>query len=390
MLISAWSIALLSVLLLATVRSRSIEPLFGGLDRAVRMHRQLGPITVGIILLHVAMYLPPAIQAGRPIGDLLIPFWSPTADSFNASILIALVVWTGFAYLRRLPYEGWLSLHGLFGVIFLGASAHALLEGETVRAFEPLRFWLWLLVLVGAGSWLYRVVLYRQIAPRYRYVVGQARQRSAETLDLVLEPVDRRMIHEPGTFVFVNRPTVGWQPHPFSISSSPTERQLRVSVRMVGDFTRALAKAPPGEPIELFGPFGSFSPHSHAHRRRLVMIGAGIGITPFLGMLRFETTNDDFRRIWLWYVVRNADEAPYDAEIREIVPKADSWVDYELWPTAERGRLTAARVAAEIGPHDDYAVMLCGSLAFIRDMTRQLRQLGVSHDRVIAEDLEFR
>ena len=93
-----------------------------------------------------------------------------------------------------------------------------------------------------------------------------------------------------------------------------------------------------------------------------VGVGAGIGITPFLGMLRFETVNDDSRRVWLWYLARDAAHAPYDAEIRETVPKAESWIDYELWTTADRGRLTAARVLETVRPLDDgIAVMLCGT-----------------------------
>lgn len=391
LLISAWSITLMAVLLLATTRSRSIEPLFGGLDRAVRLHRRLGPLAIGLMLVHVALYVPPAVEAGGSVAGLLVPFWSShMVEGFNALILWVVIAWTALAYSRRLRYEAWLSLHGLLGPIFLLTSAHALSAGPTITAYEPLRFWMWILVLVGAASWLYRVVLYRWIAPRFRYAVRAVDRRSDDAVDLVLRPQSRRMIYEPGTFVFVNRPRRSRRElHPFSISSSPAERDLRVSVRMVGDFTRDLPSLAPGDPVEVFGPFGGFTPHRYAHHRRLVWIGAGIGITPFLGMLRFETTNDDFRRIWLWYVARDASHAPYDGEIREIVPKADSYVDYELWLSGERGRLTASRVMETVQPLDDVAVMLCGSPGFVRDMARQFAALGLPPERIIAEDFHF-
>lgn len=393
LLLGDWAITLFSVILLATARSRMIEPVFGGLDRAVRLHRRLGPTAVALVLVHVALYVPPALAPGHSLGDLLVPFWSPSAASFNSVVLYLLLIWTWFAYTKWFNYEGWLSLHGLLGLIFLGTAAHALKDGPTVRAFEPLRFWMWLLVLIGFASWFYRVVLYRWVAPRYHYTVEAVQQRLDSTIDLLLRPQERRMMYEPGTFVFINRPrhkTMQRELHPFSISSSPTERFLRLSIRMLGDFTRALPGLEAGEPIGVFGPFGGFTPHRHARYHRLACIGAGIGITPFLAMLRFEMANDDFRRIWLWYVVHDAAAAPYDAEIRDTVEKAVSYIDYELWATGERGRLTAAQVAEAIRPLEDYAVMLCGSPAFVADMVRQFIALGLPRERLIAEDFFFR
>lgn len=391
LLLSAWSITLFALLLLSNTRSRKIEPFFGGLDRAVRLHRQLGPLAIGMVLVHVALYIPPELGVGGSVADLLIPFYSAHGgEGFNALILWLVIVWTALAYTKRLRYERWLSLHGLFGPIFILTSAHALLAGPTINAYEPLRFWMWLLVLVGTCAWLYRVVLYRWVAPRYQYSVLRVDRPSDDTVDLVMRPKSRRMIYEPGTFVFINRPDRDRRElHPFSISSSPAERDLRVSVRMVGDFTRDLPNLKTGSPIEVFGPFGGFTPHRYGEYRRLICVGSGIGITPFLGMLRFEAINNDFRRIWLCYVVRDADHAPYDAEIREAVPKADSYIDYDLWQTAERGRPTAEALLEATRPLDDVAVMLCGRPEFIRDMVRQFSEAGIPRDRIIAEDFYF-
>lgn len=80
----------------------------------------------------------------------------------------------------------------------------------------------------------------------------------------------------------------------------------------------------------MFGPFGGFTPHRYGDYRCLICIGSGIGITPFLGMLRFETVNNDFRRVWLYSVVRDETRAPYDTKIRDFVPRAASYIDYGL------------------------------------------------------------
>jgi ferredoxin-NADP reductase len=100
-------------------------------------------------------------------------------------------------------------------------------------------------------------------------------------------------------------------------------------------------------------------------------------------------SNRDFRRIWLYYVVRDEQDAVYDAEIRESYLEAESYIDYTLWPTARRGRITAAGVAAAVAL-EGYAVMLCGRPDFVADLARQFRALGVPRDRIITEELEFR
>ena len=128
--------------------------------------------------------------------------------------------------------------------------------------------------------------------------------------------------------------------------------------------------------MDVFGPFGGFTSHRFAPFRRLVFDSdGGIGITPFLGMLAFELSNHDFRRIWLYYVVRNEQDAVDHAEIRETYLSAESYIDYEMWPTATRGRITAAEIASQVAL-DDYAVMLCGQMAFVADLARQFTALG--------------
>jgi len=116
-------------------------------------------------------------------------------------------------------------------------------------------------------------------------------------------------------------------------------RNPRVSVRQVGDFTQRLSLLSLGEDnptfwkarrpgrlhpvstlrseeVEVYGPFGGFTPHRFQQYRRMVWVGAGIGITPFLSVLAFERGTLDARRIWLYYMVHSREEAVYDEEIR--------------------------------------------------------------------------
>ena len=388
-----WSVTLMAIAMLAVVRAHALEPVFGGLDRAVRFHRILGPSAILLLIAHVICLALVQLEGGTSIGDVFIPFWSESARSIDIIIFYLLLLLGALAYDRRMSYERWLWVHRLTGLVFLGGTAHAAIEPGTIADFEPLRTWVVILVLAGGAAWLYRVVLFNRLGPRYRYWLETVVPRGANIIDLVMRPVDRRMIYEPGTFVFLRVPDMEGQQkelHPFSISSTPVDRGLRVSIRTVGGFTRRLPSLDLGTQLDVYGPFGGFTSHRFAHFRRIVCIGAGIGITPFLGMLAFELSNHDFRRIWLYYIARDEQDAVYDSEIRESYLEAESYIEYELWLTARRGRITAAQIAADIAPLDDYAVMLCGQQNFISDIARQFRALGVPRDRIITEEFEFR
>ncbi|MGH8469484.1 MAG: ferredoxin reductase family protein [Gammaproteobacteria bacterium] len=331
-----WSITLMATAMLAVVRAHALEPVFGGLDRAVRFHRIL-PSAILLLIAHVIFLALAEFQQGTSIGDVFIPFWSQETRSIDILVFYALLALGLLAYDRRMSHERWLSVHWLTGLVFLAGAVHGAMEPGTIADFEPLRTWVVILLLAGGAAWLYRVIFFNRLAPRYRYRLETVVARGSNIIDLVMRPLDRRMMYEPGTFAFLRVPSMEGQQkelHPFSISSSPVDRDLRLSIRTIGDFTRRLPSLKSGTQLQVYGPFGGFTCHRFAPFRRLVCIGAGIGITPFLGMLAFELSNHDFRRIWLYYVVRGDQDAVYDSEIRERYLEAESYIDYALWQPA--------------------------------------------------------
>lgn len=409
------SAALASLAILSVVRAQALEPLFGGLDAAVRLHRRLGLAALLMLAIHAVLLAADAVAQGASLAAVLVPFWSQDERSIDILVFYALVGLGILAYDRRLRHERWLALHRVIGPLFLFGTLHAAMEPGTIHQYEPLRTWIVILLLVGATAWTYRVLLFWRFGPRYRYQVEAVVKRGAQTIDLVMRPLERRMMFEPGTFVFIAVPSFEGKErelHPFSISSSPLQRHLRVSIRQVGDFTRQISSLSVGEDnpefwkarragrfhpvstlrgadVDVYGPFGGFTPFRLQQYQSMVWVGMGIGITPFLSMVSFERSSLDFRRIWLYYLVRSAEDAVYDQEIRNSRSRAEFSVDYVLWLTSERGRLTAARIAGEVA-RDDYAVMLCGTMPFVAEFTAQFRALGVPRERIITEELQFR
>ena len=74
--------------------------------------------------------------------------------------------------------------------------------------------------------------------------------------------------------------------HAFSIVSAPFEGELVIATRMRDSaYKRALKAMRPGAKVRLDGPFGSLTLHNK-RARAAVLIAGGIGITPFMSMIR--------------------------------------------------------------------------------------------------------
>ena len=103
----------------------------------------------------------------------------------------------------------------------------------------------------------------------------------------------------------------------FSLSSSPTEKgRLSVTARISDTpFKQALAKLRPGDPAHVFGPIGWFPVELD---RPSVFLAAGIGITPFRGMLRYAADRTDPHARRLLYVARTSEELVFREELDRL------------------------------------------------------------------------
>src|SRR5262249_53253674 len=99
-----WSVTLMAIAMLAVVRAHALEPIFGGLDRAVRFHRILGPSAILLLVVHVIFLTLTELQKGASIGNVLIPFWSESARSMDILVFYLLLLLGGLAYNQSMIY----------------------------------------------------------------------------------------------------------------------------------------------------------------------------------------------------------------------------------------------------------------------------------------------
>ena len=103
-----------------------------------------------------------------------------------------------------------------------------------------------------------------------------------------------------------------------SIVSAPHEPRLTVATRLSDSaFKRHLQELPDGDELRVAGPNGSFTLHEDA-ARPAVFIAGGIGITPFMSMIRNAAHCALAHKITLFYSNRDPAAAAFLAELRDL------------------------------------------------------------------------
>jgi len=106
--------------------------------------------------------------------------------------------------------------------------------------------------------------------------------------------------------------------HAFSLVNAPSEGELVVATRMRDSaYKRALRALPIGACVKVDGPFGSLTLHRNPSRAA-VFIAGGIGITPFMSIVRNAVEECLKHPMALVYSNRRARDAAYLDELRSI------------------------------------------------------------------------
>jgi predicted ferric reductase len=375
-------------------RLRAVEALFGGLDRMYRAHRVNGQLAFALLLGHVVLILASrATISSETALDLLGPGagWTVFAGVLAfAGMTVAIVL----TLLVRLNHELFVYVQRSFGVVFLGATYHVFTSSGARADSQALNVYLAALATVGLGAFVYRSVLGSLLVRRRRYRVTGVNRLDEHVTEFELEPVGQPLAFTPGQFVFVSFRSPALddryglllrnQFHPFSITSAPDEGTLRITVKAVGDYTRAMRLLESGAEAVVEGPYGSFG--AQTTNERQIWIAGGIGVTPFLSKSR--SLDGNAPAVDFYYCVEHEPEAHFLNELHSIARVREDF-RVVLVPRDTDGFLTGERLATE---NEDLAyadVLVCGPPAMIDSLRPQLAARGVARERFHAEEFGF-
>jgi predicted ferric reductase len=375
-------------------RLRPVETLFGGLERMYKAHRLNGQIAFVLLLGHVGFILASRATISTSTAlDLLRPGagWTVFAGVLAFAGMTIAIVLTLFV---RLGHELFVYVQRSFGVVFLGATYHVFTTRGALDGSRALSLYMVSLATLGIAAYLYRSVLGSLLVRRSKYRVAAVNRLDEFVTEVVMEPREAPLLYAPGQFLFVNfrepfseqfRPFARNQFHPFSITSAPSEQRLRITVKAVGDYTRALRTLERGAEAVVEGPYGAFSSRDVPNDRQ-IWIAGGIGVTPFLSMAR--SLNGDAPAVDLYYCVEHEPEAHFVDELRSIARERENF-RVVVVPRDRDGFLTAERLAVETPDLESADVLICGPPEMIVSLRSQLRAGGVPAERIHAEEFSF-
>jgi predicted ferric reductase len=374
--------SLLSFQPVLAARLKSLDRQFG-LDMVYVFHKTMGMIAALTQVCATAFFL------ADPGATVPKPVWPETA------LIIALGV-SAFLYRELgLTYESWRRLHNvLFATVFFTSFLQAWI---IINRLESITL-AWIIVMQAAlGTAAY--VHHKFLGPAGRrkglYRVKSISAEARNVWTLTFEPPEnsRRFDFLPGQFQFITFDQGKGEEHPFTISSSPSIGNNHSStIKGSGDFTKTIGSVKPGDQVGIQAPFGRFSHVLEPGERNPVFIAGGIGITPFMSMLRYMRDTGEDRDVLLFYANRSEEDIVFRNELDSMAALASPRlrvvhvldVPGKEWQ-GEQGRIDRPLIEKYAGDLNNRLFYLCGPPPMMNALAALLIDAGVPAKRIRTE-----
>jgi len=182
----------------------------------------------------------------------------------------------------------------------------------------------------------------------------------------------------------------------FSVVSAPFEDEIVVATRMRDSaFKRTLRNLPIGGRVQLDGPFGSLTLHGNRSRPAIILAG-GIGITPFMSIIRQATHDRLPQVIKLLYSNHRPEDAPFLHELQQLEQQFRG--SFRLIPTMTAALEAPQGWSGRTGVIDEELVRsvivepslpifyTAGPPGMVAAMRHLLNRMGVEDDDIRSED----
>lgn len=372
---SSWVVTVFAFNFLMATRAKSVERIFGGLDKMYMIHRRSGVIAVILLLAHFLIVPRDLVEftPGKPLGMYAL-----------ALILIGVILSAVPFFKKKIPYHKWVNFHKLMGIFYLMGVVHSVLVKSLIQELPLTRTYVYGMSFIGISAWFYRAFLFRFFNKKLKYRIVSVVDKKHGITEVVMNPVSKGLGFLAGQFAFFTFPYYKKnEQHPFTISSHPYNENIRITVKGLGDYSNDLfQKLSVGEMAYVEGPYGHFS-SSYIKEKEQVWIAGGIGITPFLSLANDMYTN----KVKLFWCVKDNEEAVYLNELEERA-KEDSNFSFTIWSSDDSGYLSAEQLGIDEFKNKGY--LICGPESLKKNMTKQLKEKGVKDLNIYDEEFAFR
>lgn len=367
-----------------SARIKTLEEGFG-LDKMLHYHRYFGRAGLIFLALHGLLYI---IYELLEFGGVSTHFY------FWLGIIafIGFLITASLAVLYKrigITYEAWKNIHLFNYVLFPLALIHVFYNAST----GTLLYYLWIAFAVAyALIILYRVYqIYRMRSNPYQVI--EVKQEAEDIWTVSFK--GREFSYKPGQFLMMQllRDGVLSPSHPFTLSSSPTWDHISITPKESGDFTATIKETKVGDKAFIDAPYGVFSFLNYdAHE--LVFIAGGIGITPFMSMLRYISEKQLPLEVTLFWGNKDESSLCFQEELEMFQEKMHNFSSILImskqknWP-GEQGRINAQLIQKYLPDLEGKDFFVCGPPAMSNAVMAELQKIKVPASKIHRELFDF-
>ncbi len=226
------------------------------------------------------------------------------------------------------------------------------------------------------------------------FVVSDKIVESALVTSFVFTPIDQQAViaYTPGQYLGVELTPKGSdyvEIRQYSLSDRPNGQSYRISVKQESGGVAGLMSnhlhnnIHIGDTVALHAPAGDFV--FVDRQRPVVLVSAGVGITPMQAMLEQLAHNQYVQPVYFLHACENATQHTFAHRTQQLI-EANQWQQHTWYKTepapsssAQTGAMDLSAVALPISEGDFY---LCGPVGFMQFAKAQLLTLGVPDNHI--------
>lgn len=220
----------------------------------------------------------------------------------------------------------------------------------------------------------------------------KSKQEIAEgTLQVIFE-TDEPFSFTPGQYCFITLKVLKYPDErgnrrQFSIVNSPSEKGIITITTRLSEsgFKKTLKELPVGTEVEL-GPIAGVFTLPDDTKRPLVFIAGGIGITPFMSMLRHLKETGNKYNITLVYSNRNQNSTAFLSEIQNFksIKLILTMTEDPGW-SGEKGKIDAGFIKEYFPDVNKNLFMVVGPPAMVESVQKALLEAGTASENIKIE-----
>lgn len=376
----------LSLLIFSGDTARFFDKFFG-MDRIIKFQRKFALATMIFVLSHPLFF----ILSSKSILPYIIPDFSVIPLALGIiSLYIFIIVMIASKIYKRISYKVWQYIHVVIYLLFFFSLYHAFNWGSDSGNWLMRVIYLMLLMAIIGG------IIYRtnyKLKQRYagEFYVQEVKNETKDTFTLTLKS-EKVFLFKAGQFCFLrlNKDKL-YARHPFTISSSPKENELRFTVKLTGKFTKTLSELKRGENIIVDGPFGIFTIEDYD--KNLIFIAGGVGIAPFMSIIRDKIEDNRTQNIVLLYGSKTKEGIIYREQIDNIkndwFEKVYILSDDHFFPKTseyETGYINKEIIKKYVRNTNNSLFYICGPESMENSVQKSLKELRIKNENIIIEN----